>query len=292
VSSSSTASTPSADEELTLLEVLRRATGYLASHGSGSPRLDAELLLAHALGLRRLDLYLQFERLLTEPERAAYRALIARRGGGEPVAYLVGRKEFMKLDFEVTPEVLVPNPDTEVLVLRAISWARERGGTLRAADVGTGSGCIAVALGHYVPELELWASDDDGAALSVARRNVAAHDLGGRLTLVQGDLLESLPGDLDLVCANLPYLDEGQALPEEVRAQPAHALFAPEAGAALVRRLLREAPAHLAPGGVVLAELDARIADALADVLSPYASHRLHRDLQGQPRVVEALRGD
>jgi release factor glutamine methyltransferase len=197
----------------------------------------------------------------------------------------------MKLDFEVTPDVLVPNPDTEVLVLRAISWARERGGAVRAADVGTGSGCIAVALGHYVPELELWASDDDAAALAVATRNVTAHDLAARVTLVQGDLLQPLPRELDLVCANLPYLDEGEALPEEVRAQPRHALFAPEAGAALVRRLLREAPAHLAPGGVVLAELDAKIADALEDVLSSYRSHRFHRDLRGQARVVEAAKG-
>ena len=101
-----------------MLEVLRRATGYLEQHGSGSPRLDAELLMAHVLGLRRLDLYLQFERPLSDPELAPYRELIARRGRGEPVAYLVGRKEFMKLDFEVTPEVVVPNPDTEPLVLR------------------------------------------------------------------------------------------------------------------------------------------------------------------------------
>src|SRR5437660_11551071 len=113
--------------------------------------MDAELLQAHALVLRRLDLYLQFERPLSEAELGAYRALVARRGSGEPVAYLLGHKEFMKLDFEVTPEVLVPNPDTEVLVLRAIAWARERRGSLRVADVGTGSGRIAVALAHYVP---------------------------------------------------------------------------------------------------------------------------------------------
>jgi release factor glutamine methyltransferase len=241
--------------------------------------------------LRRLDLYLQFERLLSEPELAAYRALIARRGNGEPVAYLVGRKEFMKLDFEVTPEVLVPNPDTEVLVLRAIAWARERGGRRRVADVGTGSGCIAIALAHYVPELELWASEDDPAALAVAERNLAAHDLASRVAVVKGDLLEPLPGDLDLICANLPYLAEGSELPPEVLAQPQHALFADEAGASLVRRLLREAPAHLAVGGLVLLELDPRVADLVAGELDAYSSHRFHRDLQGQVRVLEAARG-
>jgi release factor glutamine methyltransferase len=245
------------------------------------------VLLAHALELRRLDLYLQFERRLEEPELAAYRSLIARRGGGEPVAYLVGRKEFMKLDFEVNPRVLVPNPDTEVLVVRAISWARDRGGLARVADVGTGSGCIAVALAHYVPGVEVWASDDDPAALAIAQRNVVAHDLSSRLTLLQGDLLEPFPGDLDLICANLPYLAEGVDRPPEVLAQPHHALFAPEAGADLVRRLLRQAPAHLAQGGGVLLELDESILDAIKEELSLFGSHRVHRDLQGQMRVLE-----
>jgi release factor glutamine methyltransferase len=208
------------------------------------------------------------------------------------VAYLLGRKEFMKLDFEVTPEVLVPNPDTEVLVLRAIAWARERGGPLRVADVGTGSGCVAVALAHYVPELKVWASDDDPAAIAVAERNLASHDLGSRVTVVRGDLLEPLPGDLDLICANLPYLADGSDLAPEVLAQPAHALFAADGGTALVRRLLREAPGRLAHGGLLLLEVDPAVAEAVADELRPYAGHKLHRDLQGQVRVLEAQAAD
>jgi release factor glutamine methyltransferase len=246
------------------------------------------VLLAHALELRRLDLYLQFERRLDEPELAAYRSLIARRGGGEPVAYLVGRKEFMKLDFEVNPQVLVPNPDTEVLVLRAISWARDRGGRGRVADVGTGSGCIAVALAHYVRGVEVWATDDDPAALAIAERNVAAHDLTSRVALLEGDLLDPLPGDLDLICANLPYLAEGMERPPEVLAQPHHSLFAPEGGAGLIRRLLRQAPAHLAQGGGVLLEIDESTLKAIEEELSLFSTHRLHRDLQGQVRVLEA----
>lgn len=271
-----------------MLEVLRRATGYLEARGSGSPRLDAEVLLAHALGLRRLDLYLQFERRLEEPELAAYRSLIGRRGVGEPVAYLVGRKEFMKLEFEVTPRVLVPNPDTEVLVLRAVEWAREHGGRVRVADVGTGSGCIAVSVAHYVPGTEVWASDDDAAALEVAASNVAKHTLDGRVTLRQGDLLGPLPPPFDLICANLPYLDEALELPAEVKAQPRHALVAGEGGAALVRRLLREAPGWLVPGGTVLAEMDPAIQDHLGGDLEGYAEHRFLRDLRGHVRVVEA----
>ncbi|HYW25024.1 MAG TPA: peptide chain release factor N(5)-glutamine methyltransferase [Terriglobales bacterium] len=274
--------------DLTLLEILRRATGYLTTHRSSSPRLDAEVLLAHALGVRRLDLYLQFDRPLSDDDLAPYRDLIARRGRGEPVAYLVGRREFMKLDIEVTPAVLVPNPDTEVLVQRAVSWARERGGALRVADVGTGSGCIAVAIGHYVPEAVIFASDDDAAALEVAGRNVRAHGLADRVTLLQGDLLDPLPGGLDLICANLPYVPEGTALPPEVVAQPAHALFAAEGGAALVRRLLGASPGRLRPGGALLAEIDPSQRDALLGGLEGYAGHRFHRDLGGHLRVLEA----
>jgi release factor glutamine methyltransferase len=273
---------------LTLLEVLKRAAGYLQTHGSASPRLDAELLMAHALGLRRLDLFLQFERPLAESELGPYRELIARRAKGEPVAYLIGHKEFMKLDFEVDPAVLVPNPDTELLVERAVSWARARGGELRVADVGTGSGCIAVALAHYVPSARVWASDVDGDALAVASRNVAAHSLTERVALCQGDLLDPLPERLDLICANLPYVAENAepALSADVRAQPRVALFAGEGGAALVRRLLATAPSHLAPAGALFAEIGPGLEEAFD--LAAYAGHRVHTDLAGLPRVIEA----
>jgi release factor glutamine methyltransferase len=287
---------------VTLLEVLRRSTGYLERHGATSARLDAELLLAHALGVRRLDLYLQFERPLEEPELQRCRDLIGQRARGQPVAYLLGQKEFMKLDFEVTPAVLVPNPDTELLVERAVSWARERTpqqspaetgagvgsepAPLRVADVGTGSGCIAVAIAHYVPAAHVWATDDDEEALGVARRNVARHGLAERVTVCQGDLLEPLPQQLDLICANLPYVAEGAAVSADVAAQPGHALFAAEGGAALVRRLLGAAPARLASGGGLLAELDAGVAETLD--LSGYEGHRFHRDLAGLLRLLEA----
>ena len=274
----------------TLLDVLRKATGYLEAHGSSSPRLDAELLMAHALGLRRLDLYLQFERPLSDPDLVPYRALVARRGRGEPVAYLVGHKEFMKLEFEVTPEVLVPNPDTEVLVLRAIEWCRARGGPVRVADVGTGSGCIAVAVAHYVPEAAVHATDDSADALAVAARNVRRHDLEGRVGLCQGDLLGPLPAGLDLICANLPYVAPEAVLPSDVLAQPSHALLAPDGGTALVRRLLSGAPEKLAAAGCVLAEIDPAQRDAFAAELDAFAGHRLHSDLAGRVRVLEAWR--
>jgi release factor glutamine methyltransferase len=241
------------------------------------------------LGVRRLDLYLQFERPMTETELAPYRALVARRAKGEPVAYLVGHKEFMALDFEVTPAVLVPNPDTEVLVQRAVAIARESDRPLRAADVGTGSGCIAIALAHYAPNVEVWASDVSADALEVAARNVARHRLEQRVHLKRGDLLDPLPHDLDLVCANLPYVDAGASLPEEVRAQPASALYAEDGGAALVVRLLRAAPNRLAAAGRVLAEIDPAILEpVIGAARQSFGETRLHRDLGGRERVLEA----
>jgi release factor glutamine methyltransferase len=194
----------------------------------------------------------------------------------------------MNLDFEVTPAVLVPNPDTETLVERAVSWARARNGEVRVADVGTGSGCIAVSIAHYVPEATVWATDDDEPALEVACRNVARHDLGARVTLCRGDLLDPLTEPVDLVCANLPYVAEHDELPSEVLAQPHHALFAADGGLSLVRSLLERAPASLRPRGAVLAEIDPRQQERLADLLEGYAGHRFHRDTGGRTRVVEA----
>ena len=272
-----------------MLEVLKRATGHLQMHGSDSPRLDSEVLLAYTLGVRRLDLYVQFDRLLTEPELARYRDLLARRARREPVAYLVGHKEFMALDFEVSRDVLVPNPDTEVLVQRAVAIAREAGTPIRAADVGTGSGCIAVALAHYAPNVEVWAGDVSERALEVAGRNVAKHGLAARVHLVCGDLMEPMPGEFDLVCANLPYVGEGAELPPEVTAQPAGALFAAGDGSAVVMRLLEAAAQRLRKEGRVLIEIDPAILEATVSATEKsYAGHKVHRDLGGHARVVEA----
>ncbi len=245
--------------------------------------------MARVLSVRRLDLYVQFDRVLTEPELARYRELLARRARREPVAYIVGHKEFMALDFQVTPDVLVPNPDTEVLVQRAVAISRDAGGSVRAADVGTGSGCIAVALAHYAANVEVWAGDVSEAALAVAARNVRKHGLEERVHLLCGDLMQPISGQFDLVCANLPYVREGAELPPEVKAQPAVALYAAQDGAELVVRLLHEAASRLRPHGRVLAELDPAIAAAaIAAAESAYAGHRLHRDLAGNERVIEA----
>ncbi len=268
---------------MTLLEVLRRATGYLETHGSESPRLDAEVLLAHVLGIRRLDLYLQFDRSLEESQLAPYRELTGRRSRGEPVAYLTGHREFMALDFTVTPDVLVPNPDTEVLVQRAVEWGRARGGALRFADVGTGSGCIAVAVAHYLPEAAVDATDTSQAALAVAAGNAERHGVADRVRFLCGDLAEPLSGPYDALLANLPYLVEGTALPAEVTAQPGIALFG---GSRLVNRLLEAAPPLLVRGGIALLEVDPAIAGDLK--VEGFAGWKLLKDLGGHDRVLEA----
>jgi release factor glutamine methyltransferase len=274
---------------LKVLEVLKLASEHLGRHGSESARLDAEVMLATALGLRRLDLYLQFDRPLSESELSVYRGQVARRANGEPVAYVTGHKEFMALDFEVTPSVLVPNPDTELIVQLAVAWARESGLPLRVADVGTGSGCIAVAVAHYAPNVEMWASDVSADALEVAGRNIARHSLEQRIHLACGDLMEPLPGTFDLVCANLPYLDSDTLLPADVVSQPSVALYAGGGGADVVLRLLEEVPARLDKGGRVLVELDPAILPSVLEVAGRnFAGHRTHHDLGGHERVLEA----
>jgi len=239
--------------------------------------------------MRRLDLYLQFDRPLSDEELSHYRDLTKRRARGEPVAYLVGHKEFMALDFEVTPAVLVPNPDTEVLVQRAVEIARQANRSLRVADVGTGSGNIAIAIAHYAPDVEVWAGDISRDALQVASRNVAKHGMAERVHLVCGDLLDPLRGSFDLVCANLPYIAAGTKLPAQVRAQPANALFADQGGAALVLRLIAAAPGRLNPGGRLLAEVDPSIlSETSAAADRAFSNVTVHRDLGGRDRVIEA----
>ncbi|HEV2954120.1 MAG TPA: peptide chain release factor N(5)-glutamine methyltransferase [Candidatus Dormibacteraeota bacterium] len=274
---------------MNLVEVLRRATGYLAGHGSTSPRLDAELLLAHCLELRRLDLYLQHDRDLDEPELIPYRELTRRRGQGEPVAYLTGRREFMGLDFEVTPAVLVPNPDTELLVQLVVAWGRAMPREVRLAEVGVGSGCVAISIAHNLPTASIVGSDIDPQALLVAARNVSRHGLESRIDLLEGDLLANAPLELDAVVANLPYLPDGLDLASEVLAQPAGALRGGPTGGELVERLLRESIGHLYPGGRTFVEADPMVMGRLVEVAeSCYQGVRVHRDLGGHQRVLEA----
>jgi release factor glutamine methyltransferase len=276
---------------IALAEVLRRSTQYLESNGSPTPRLDAELLLAHCLGLTRIELYTQFERPLSETELAGCRELIRRRARREPVAYLIGRWGFRRLELDVDARVLVPRPETELVVERCLTLldGRERPAVL---DVGTGSGAIALALKDEMPEARVFACDVSADALDVARANAAR--LGLDVELIESDLLERVPGDaFQLVVSNPPYIAESEMAtlqPEVAEHEPRIATVAGVDGLEIYRRLLPQAAERLAGGGHLVLECGAGQVPALAAELVRigYADVGVDRDLSGIERVVWA----
>jgi release factor glutamine methyltransferase len=293
---------------------------FLGDRGSGSPRLDAELLLGSVLDLPRVRLYISFERVLTGAELGAYRELVRRRSRHEPVAYILGVKEFYGLGFKVTRDTLIPRPETEHLVDEALAAA---GGTaadpgigprdgppegraegrpaaarpVRVCDVGTGSGAVACAIASSLPEALVEASDVSEAALAVAKENVEALGLSHRVTLVKGDLLEApfRAGLFDLIVANLPYVPSGDipGLAPDVRDhEPRGALDGGPGGLDLYMSLLPQAAARLAPGGCLLCECQpdqfpALTAKALELGLAPRPPAE---DLSGRERVFSAVK--
>ena len=274
---------------------LRRAAVDLTSI-TDVPRLEAEVLLAHVLGTSRTVLMAHPERSLTSGQQSRYEGLVNRRASNYPLPYLTGRVEFHGLEFEVTPEVLIPRPETETLVDLAL--ARRPASIV---DVGTGSGCIAISLAVRLPEVIIYAIDVSPAALAVARRNVEHHGVTDRVRLMAGDVLSPRPGPVDLIVSNPPYVPTGECalLPASVREyEPRLALDGGPDGLAVVRRLLAQAPAVLRspdsldgrPGGGLLIEMGADQAKAavrLARAFFPAATVRVHPDLAGRDRVLE-----
>jgi release factor glutamine methyltransferase len=240
----------------TIRDVLAWTAGHLAERGSDTARLDAEVLLAHALGTDRLHLYLDPDRPLSPDERDAYRELVRARGGGAPVAHLTGEREFWSLPFRITPDVLIPRPDTEVLVEQALACMDADNG--HAADLGTGSGCIAAALAHERPGWRVEATEADPAAAAVARENVEQLGLAERVTVHEGEWLTPLAGErFEVIVSNPPYVraDDPHLGHGDVAAEPRGALVAEEQGLAAHRAILAQAPEHLVPGGWLLLEI-------------------------------------
>ena len=279
---------------LPLLEVLRGAETYLADRGVENPRLNAEHLLAYALGLKRMELYLQFDRPLTEAERAPLRDLVKRRGAREPLQHVLGTVEFHGRTFTSDKRGLVPRPETEQLVEIALEIAKNKTSPV-ILDIGTGSGVIALTLALEIPSAEVHAVDISADALALAAENAARHELGARIAFHQADLLP--PGDtkFDLIVANLPYIPAGDiaALSPEVRHDPLTALDGGPDGLDLIRRLIDTAPERLAPGGALLLEIGIGQADAVNTHLAArkFRDISVRSDYQQIPRFAVGFHG-
>ena len=279
-----------------IVDLLRLSAGYLAEKGVDAPRLTAERLLAGLLEVGRVDLYLQYDRLLTEEELSRFRALLRRRAGGEPLQYILGGCEFYGLRLAVRPGVLIPRPESELIVDLAKRFAPE-GGFPRALDAGCGVGALALALLAEGAAREVVAVDVSPQAVELTRENAEALGLAGdRLRILEGDAFASgrrLPGEpFDLIVSNPPYVreDEWAGLEREVRDhEPREALVSGADGLEAHRALAASLPGRLAPGGLFLGEIGAGQGEEAARVHAAWAARvAVHPDLEGRSRVVEA----
>jgi release factor glutamine methyltransferase len=278
----------------TVLELLRWTEGHFRAQGIETARLDAECLLAHALGSERLQLYVDFDKPTHPEERARFRELVQRRARDRvPVAQLLGRKEFWSLGLRVTNDVLSPRPETETLVEAGLARLPDRQAAYRVLDVGTGSGAIALAILSERCQARVTATDISAAALQIARGNAEQLQQSERLRLLEGDLFGAVSGEhFDLVISNPPYLGRRDAdrLPPELAHEPEVALFGGEDGYALLRRLVDGVSDALAPGGAFAVELDPRQAERVAGWCMEAGLEQIEilPDLARVPRVVAA----
>jgi release factor glutamine methyltransferase len=276
--------------------LLQAAHLYLKSRDIVHPDWHAELIVGGILGMKRHELYLKPDRSVTGGELSTIRAALTRRAGGEPTQYVLGTTEFYGLPFRCDKRALIPRPETEHLVELAARRLRSLPGAPRVADVGTGSGCIAVALAVEAPSAVIVATDVDQGALALARENAELNGATERITFLLSDLFASLEGPFDMVVANLPYVSPAERphLAPEVRDfEPTGALFAEEDGLLLLRRVIREAPPNLSAGGCILLEIGYDQAEAVREaclLTGAYADIELHPDYQGHLRVLTAVK--
>jgi release factor glutamine methyltransferase len=277
---------------LTVLEIIKRTADFLAGKGIESPRLQAELLVGHALGLKRMQLYLQFERAVSEPELKAIRELVRRRGRREPTQYILGEAEFLGLKLKVDRRALIPRPETEWLVESAIALCASA--PARALDLGTGSGAIALALAAAWPSTRVTAVDASAEALELAGENAAATGLAERVLLLRSDWFAGLPPDarFELIVANPPYLsdqDVAETAPEVREHEPAAALRSGDDGRADLNAILETAPRFLAPGGLLALETGiGQHEELLRTAAGGFARTESRRDLAGRDRFIFA----
>ncbi len=284
----------------TILRMILWSAEYLTEKGVEAGRLDAEWLLAAALGVDRLQLYLQYDRPLSPEEREAFKPLLRRRASREPLQYIIGRAAFRQLELKTDPRVLIPRPETEVLVQEVLDWASAAGGGPgRVWDMGTGTGAVALSLAVEGTFTEVVATDSSTDALSVAADNAERYDVSGLVEFREGSLFEPLEeGErFDIIVSNPPYIAEGEKgelQPEVGDWEPPEALFAGEDGMDVIRQLVAGAPDHLRAGGLLAFECGLGQAERIqADVQATgkFAAVRIRPDLTGRPRFVLAERG-
>jgi release factor glutamine methyltransferase len=286
-------------DEWTIQRLLTWTTGYLTQKKVDSPRLSAELLLSHVLGLKRIELYTQYSRVVEQEHLARLRDLVKRAGQHEPIAYLVGKTEFYSLEFEATPDCLIPRPETELLVQRAIELLRQRSTPRRVCDLCTGCGVIAVAIARNTPDTKLIATDISAPALAVAARNVDKHGLQEHIELRQGDLFDPLIAELDqfdMIVCNPPYVSKAEydALDKNVKDyEPRIALHGGEQGLDVYRRIAERVTEFLKPDGILLLEIGHAQGPAVQQLFqqtNAFEAVKVEKDLNTHDRVVIAMR--
>jgi len=283
------------DQPWNIGRLLSWTTDFLREKGADSPRLDAEVLLAHARGCQRIELYTSFEEEPAEQTRSDFRELVRQRAEGAPVAYLVGHREFFSLSFQVNPDVLIPRPETEQLVVRAIDLNKSST-VSQIADVGTGSGILAICCAKHIPECEVTALDISSAALKVAAANAQQHDVADRIRFLQSDLFTGCPADsrFDLIVSNPPYISTAEMANLDIAVrnhEPHLALDGGAKGTEVIEHLLPQATARLNPGGWLLIEVsphNAERVEQLATAAEGLTLHETINDLANLPRVVQA----
>ena len=301
---------PAPPEAWTVRRVLEWTTGHLKKHGSDTARLDAEILLAHARGCQRIQLYTAYDEPLADAARATMRDLVQRRAQKEPVAYLVGHREFFSLNFRVTRDVLIPRPDTETLVIEIIEGVKalvaartssgQTAGAVRVLDLCTGSGCVAIAVAKNCQMTKLnvnvVATDISPAALSIARENAAANKIDDRIEFFEGDLFAPLvsTAKFDIIAGNPPYISSAEidTLDAEVaKHEPRLALDGGPTGLSVFERLIGAASQHAAPGALFLMEMSPEQAEPLQQMLTAHGGYTdvtVRKDLAGRPRIIKA----
>ena len=280
---------------VSLRDALTTAIDRLTAAHVPSPRMNAELLLRFTLDCDRAYLYAHPERELTTEEQTRYEEALAQRARGIPAQYITGHQEFWGMDFIVNPAVLIPRPETEHVietVLQLVNGGRASSPGMRIVDVGTGSGCIALALAKELPEAEVHATDISPAALEVARANAARHQLENRIQFHETDLLQSLErARLDFVVSNPPYVGESEQDQVQLgvrKFEPRKAVFAGPTGLEVIERLIPQAQAALKPGGWLVMEISGTIAQGVKRLLGRWNAVQVTNDLQGIPRVASA----